>query len=262
MILVDTSEPKDIIRLIEQSGIQVIVMPLNQSNKSDYYFGSEDGKTLQFSRKQTGELMTDINEAEAQIRKYYDSADENYQVVEGILSPYPLSVKQRKETRVTTRPTASIDRCFTYKVEDTGWVHGEHVCNGRMSMLYAWLHRLDKAGVTTYWTTNSTQTATLLVAIYKNRQKPEEESTTLQRYIRPRIVLKSHHPLVEALMGLSHAYRIGIGEEKALAILEYYPDILSIAMAQVSELMGVAGIGKTTAERLLTALGRRLDEEG
>ena len=261
MILVDVSEPRDIIELIRQSGIEVEVMPLNQSNRSDFYFGTEDGHSLQFSCKQTGELLSDIDEAEAQIRKYYANADENYPVVEGLLSPYPLSVKQRKGTKVTTRPTTSINRVFTYKVEDTGWVHGEHVCNGRMSMLYAWLHRLDKAGVTTYWTVNSTETARLLVAIYKNRQKPDEEHTTLQRYIRPRIAIKSHYPMVEALMGLSHAYRLQIGEEKACALMEYYPDILSIAMAQPEELMGVGGIGKGIAVNLLKALGRKLDEE-
>jgi len=43
MILVDSAEPEDIIRLLKQT-VPVTVMPLNQSNRSDYYFGGDPSR--------------------------------------------------------------------------------------------------------------------------------------------------------------------------------------------------------------------------
>jgi len=98
----------------------------------------------------------------------------------------------------------------------------------------------------------------LLAAIYNNCQKPAEEHTTLQRYIRPRIVIKKQDPFVKALMALSLAYQIGIGEDKATRIATKYGSILDIVMSEPGELCEIEGIGKGIATKLLTSLGREL----
>ena len=95
MIVVDHSEPEDIITMMKQS-VDIVTSNLNQLNMSDYYFVGVDGVTRQYSRKQSGELLGNIDEAESQIRDYYDNADENYQIVEGIISPVSLTHKQVK----------------------------------------------------------------------------------------------------------------------------------------------------------------------
>lgn len=260
MLIVDSNEPHEILPLLRQS-VPVEVMNLNQTKRSDFYFGGEDCKSRQFSRKQANEFLGNMDEAEDQIRDYYNNADENYQIIEGIISEYPLVKKRITPSGVTTRGKAQPGTMFGYNIADNGFMYGEHAHRVQASSYYAWIYRLAVMGVQTFYTDNYVATAKFLVAAYKNSQKPEEEHTTLQRYIRPRIIIRVRDPFIEALMGLSLAYRLSIGEDKATKIAEYYNDILSIAMAEVGELMGVSGIGKGIAEKLLTALGRNLDEE-
>jgi ERCC4-type nuclease len=135
-------------------------------------------------------------------------------------------------------------------------------------MLYAWTHRLARAGIVTYYTTNYTETAKLLVSIFKNEQKPPDEHKTLTRVIKPRLDIKIERdstghikeaePLMRALMFLSDAYKLGIGEKKAKALCDRYCNLIDLATADVSEIAQTEGIGITIANRLLVALGRTL----
>jgi len=260
MILVDEFEPAEIYKLIEQSA-PVTWMPLNITHRSDYYFGGEDNKTRQFSRKQAGELLSDIDEAERQLSDYYVNADENYQVVEGIISAVPLLKTNKSYNAISIRHQARPTTLFSYKVEATGYMHSEHSHEVSASLLYAWLFRLEQNGVHTFYTENWIGTARMLSAIYKNCQKPPEQHDTMQRYIRPRIVLKEHNPFIFALMAIGRAYKIKIGEATATKIASKYTNILDIAMSTPNELEEVEGIGKTTAVNLLEAIGRSLEEE-
>lgn len=257
MLLIDLSEPDEIIRLIEQS-VPVAILNLNQTKRSDYYFGGEDGRTRQFSRKQAGELLSDIDEAESQIRDYYDNADENYQVVEGIISEAPITKRSRPVSsgNISIHRGPAPHRLFSYKVASNGFICNERVHDVSPSMLDAWEYSLNRCGVITYYRTTAIATAKLLVAIYRNCQKPPENHTTLQRYIIPRIRLEHHDPFVEALMSLSLAYKIGIGEKKARILATRYKTLFDLTMAEVDELCYCEGIGKEIAKRLLKALGR------
>lgn len=252
MILVDHSEPQEIISLLKQSA-PVSVMPLNQTHRSDYYFGGEDGRTRQFSRKQAGELLANVDEAESQLRDYYNNADENYQIVEGLISSVPLTKRNRSLEAISVRSGARPTNMFSYKVAENGFIHSEHPWSVSASMLYAWLFSLDRAGITTYYTENYIGTAKLLAAIYKNCQKPPEEHTTLQRYIKPRIYIQEHNPHVLTLMGIMGAE---LGQVRSEALIDYFDTPFSVFMASVDELCEVDGIGKKTAERVLKAIGR------
>jgi len=262
-LLVDSNEPDNIVRLLKQS-VPVTVTNLNLLHMSDYYFSSYDGKTLQFSRKQAGELVGNIDEAEDQIADYYRNADENYQIVEGIISPdklkmrgatVPVDVHDR--LGISTRDLGS--RLFCYKVEPGGYIESGHgFSHINDSLLYAWTHRLAKAGVITYYTTNWIGTAKLLSAIYRNEQKPPEEHVTLQRVIVPRIHIKKAEPFLKSLLFLSNAYKLGIGGKRSAALAEHFCNILDLATADLSEVAAVEGIGKKTAEKILTALGREI----
>lgn len=258
-ILIDVSEPRDIENLLQQS-VPVARIPLNSTDRSDYYFGGEDGKTRQFSRKQAGEILADIDEAETQLRKYYNSADENNQIVEGLISSVPLTKRNKSLEAISIRRQSRPTTLFSYKVGENGFIYDEHAWNVSATMFYAWVFQLDQAGITTYYTENYIGTARLLTAIYKNCQKPPEEHTTLQRYIRPHIVLRDHNPFIMSLMSLSRAYELNIGEDKASKIAEKYSNFFDIAMAPVDELCEIEGIGKGTAEKLLKAVGRDLDD--
>jgi len=277
MILVDLNEPSEIVRLLEQS-LPVAVTNLNQTKRSDYLYCGVDGLTRQFSRKQAGELLADIDEAEDQLRDYYNNADENYQIVEGIISPVPLATVSRKQYyAIRSGKMSALDlrgdilrgpmlvggsNClYAYKVDDVADKEGEHVhrLSGSIfrvssSMLFSWLRSLDRVGITTHFTINQEDTARLLVAFYKNDQK--EEHSVLKRYIRPRVNITERDPFVKALMGLSWAYGLGIGEEKARALKARYETIYDLNMAEPEEICRCEGIGKITAVKILRALGR------
>jgi len=270
MLLVDSAEPENIVKLLRQS-CPVTVTNLNQLHMSDYFFGNYEGKRLQFSRKQAGELVGGIDEAEKQLADYYDNADENYQIVEGIISPDKLKIKgaaipvDSHGTSVSTRDLGA--RIYSYKVEPGGFIEKGHsftVVND--SLIAAWVHRLAKAGIPTYRTINWIETARLLSAIYRNEQKPPEDHSTLQRVIRPHLHIKmekdmteaekEHYRLMKSMLFLSNAYQLGIGEKKAKALADRFCNILDIATVSVSELAGVEGIGRKMAEKILSSLGR------
>ena len=91
---------------------------------SDYWFANYEGKRLQFSRKQAGELVGNIDEAEKQIASYYGNAEENYQIVEGFISPDKLKIKGAAVPidghgfNASTRDLGA--KLFCYKVEPGG----------------------------------------------------------------------------------------------------------------------------------------------
>jgi hypothetical protein len=265
MILVDNNEPEDIIKLLRQT-TAVVVSPLNQMHISDYFFGNYEGKRFQFSRKQAGELLGNIDEAEDQLRDYYQQADENFQIVEGIISPvrlfghkWNIPVSNHGVAEVSTRDIGV--RMYSYQVEPNGYIERGHSFTAvhTPAIIYAWVHRLAMAGISTYFTLNWQETARLLMTIYHNEQKPAEEHSTLQRVIRPRIQVREAEPFVKALLFLSNAYKLGIGEDRATAIADRFCNILDLATADISEVTAVDGIGQKTAEKLLTALGRSIN---
>jgi len=262
-ILVDSNEPDNIVRLLKQS-VPVTVTNLNLLHMSDYYFSNYEGKTLQFSRKQAGELAGNVDEAEDQLSDYYHNADENYQIVEGITSPDKLKIKgvavpidSHDQPGISTRDLGS--RLFCYKVEPGGFIEKGHSFSAiNDSLLYAWTHRLAKAGIITYYTTNWIGTARMLSALYRNEQKPPEEHSTLRRVVRPRIHIKKAEPFLKSLLFLSNAYKLGIGEKKSAALAEHFCNILDLATADLNEVAAVEGIGKKIAEKILTAFGREV----
>jgi len=240
-------------------------MPLNRTHRSDYYFGGEDGKTRQFSRKQAGELLGNIDEAEDQLRDYYNNADENYQIVEGIISPVAITKRDRSLESISIRKGFSPTNLYTYKITEAGHLYDEHTWNTSSSMLDAWEYRLEQAGIYTYYRVNWVATAKLLAAIYKNCQKPPKEHTTLQRIINPKIVIHTpqnmtleelkRYNYIKTLMGLAGAE---LGETKATALVDYFNDPISLFMASIEEIAELEGFGKKTAQKILVAIGREL----
>ncbi|KKL84136.1 hypothetical protein LCGC14_1967780, partial [marine sediment metagenome] len=199
---------------------------LNIKGMSDYWFANYEGKRLQFSRKQAGELVGDIDTAEKQLAEYYHNADKNYQIIEGIISPDRLKMKgasveiDAHGSSVSTRDLGA--KLYCYKVEPGGFIIGGHSFSAvNDSLLAAWTHRLAESGIVTYYTINWVHTARLLSAIYRNEQKPPEEHQTLQRIIRPQIHIKTEknmtdkqkeeYRFIKSLLFLSNAYRWGVG---------------------------------------------------
>ena len=273
MILSDTSEPDTIVKLLQQAIPNTTKSPLNQHGMADYYFGNYEGKTKQFNRVQSGELVGNVDSMEDELKRYYDSADETSQIIEGLLSPVKLYMKEgsaKTSFHSGGRVASSRDlgaKIFTYPVEPSGYIyHGHSFTTVRMSELYAWIYRLSQLGVNTYYTNNWEETARFLIAVYRNEQKSPDSHTTFNRVYRPKVYIKHEknmtkeeldtYRLTKSLMFLSSAYGLGIGEVKAKALADKFCNILDIAMVSVSDLALVEGIGIMTAKKILSSLGR------
>lgn len=285
MLLVDSNEPDNIVKLLQQS-CPVTVANLNLASMSDFWFSNYEGKRLQFGRVQANELLGDIDSMEDELRRYYSNADENFQIIEGIISGEPLATftdkqiyavrggkiawrelryepKVRMPDSPTTR-TSPRTLSYTYKVDiivdresvSLGVITGGRGHNIPISLVDVWIHRLAAVGVYTYRTINWQGTARMLGTIYRNEQKPPEQHSTLQRVVRPRIHIKEADPFMKSLLFLSNAYQLGIGEKKARALADRFVCILDIATASVAELVEVEGIGRKMAEKILSSLGR------
>lgn len=267
MILVDTSEPEDIVRLLEQTA-PVTVMPLNQTGRADYYWGGDDAKTFQSLRVQAGEVLSNIDSEEDEIRRYYDSADKTIQICEGIISDVPITRKDKSMAAVSVRFASRPQQLFSYKVAANGYLFGEHAYDVGSDKFYAWLFRLEQCGVPTFFTHNYIGTAKFISAAYHNCQKPPDSHDTLNRYYIPRITLgekddegkrvtiRQQNPFIRSLMALSIINRMDIGEVKATALYKAgYKSIYDLAFSTIPELTRVEGIGKVTAEKLLAAIG-------
>ena len=266
MILVDVAEPEEIVHLLEQSA-PVSVLPLNQSSRADYYFGGEQG-TVQFNRVQGGELLSNIDSMEDELRRYYESADDNNMIIEGIITDTPITRKDKSLESVSVRMKGRPSTLFAYRVAPNGYLFSEHAYDVSADLFFAWLYRLKEAGVNTFQTWNYVGTAKAIASIYRNCQKPESEHKTLNRYYIPRITLgekndegkrisiREQNPFIRGLMALSIIYHIDVGEKKATALYEAgYKSIYDLVFASIKELTEIEGIGAVTAKKLLEAIG-------
>lgn len=272
MILVDTSEPDTIFKLLQQA-IPATKAPLNQNKIADYFFGNYEGKRIQFNRVQAGELVGDVDSMEDELKRYYDSADETNMIIEGLLSPVKLYMKEGSakisdHSNIRLASTRDLGaKIFTYPVDPSGFIeHGHSFTTVRMSELYAWIYRLDQLGVSTYYTNNWEETTRFLITAYKNEQKAPDKHTTFNRIYRPKVHIKKEkdmtkeeldtYRLTKSLLFLSNAYGLGIGEVKAKALADRFCNVLDIATASASDIAATEGIGKAIAEKLLRSLGR------
>lgn len=231
-------------------------MPLNQSSRADYYFGGEDGKTYQFNRVQTHELLSNIDSMEDELRRYYDSADENNMIIEGLISPLPFVKRNRDLSVISVRRKNLPSTLFTYSVTDSGFIYNEHAWSQSINMIYAWVFQLSRFGISTFYTINVQETAKFIAIAYKNRQTPDEQHSTLNRYYRPRIQIKEQNPFIRSIMSLSIIYKLDIGEVKSTALAERFKTIADVLVADETEICQCAGIAHKTAHKLLEALGR------
>jgi excinuclease UvrABC nuclease subunit len=220
---------------------------------ADYFFIAADGHKIQCNRTQAGELLSNVDSFEDELRRYYNNADETYAIIEGIISPYKLSnAKMPSDLLLRKTPTLP-GALYGYAVSTKGWIYREQQFRISNKMFKAWLYQIDKAGISVIYTVNDIDTAASLVAVYENAQKTEHQ--TLQRYLRPRITVRGHNKHVQALINLSSAYKLNIGEVKAEALINEFGTLGAILLSDVSELCQVEGIGKGIAEGLLKAIG-------
>lgn len=234
-LLVDIFEPDEMLPLLNQS-ITAFKESMNSKGYADYWWRAIDEHSIQYERKQAGELLSSLDEVEEQLRRQYDSADENGLIIQGIVHPAP---NNRCAVYFPTKGDKFFVRDGYYNISYTGFM--------------AWLNQLDKAGITIVNVTSLESVASTLVALYNNSLK--EEHMTLRRYIKDKIRIHPYNPHILTLMGVAGG---GLGEVRARALIEEFETAWTVMNLEVDELCEVEGIGKSVAIKFLKALGREV----
>ena len=249
-ILVDVYEPVEIENILKQV-VPTIRMSLNHSDEgfADYLWFAVDGHRIQVERKQCGELLSSLDDAEEQLgREVNNGVEETILLIEGVCSPVPGF---SRATQTYIRPKSSKsgrDLLIAGKTFNVNYVGYQ-----------AWKSQLDKAGITIVETFNWEATALTLVGLYNNSQKLEH--TTLRRYIKEHITVHPFNEHVISLMGIRGA---NLGEARAKALIERYGTVwytLSQSAEDLAEtLVGEEDkqkrLGLVIARKLMKAIGR------
>lgn len=238
-ILIDIFEPSENLAALSQV-TTTIRASLNTQDKADYYWAACDWHTIQIERKQCAELLGDMDAVEAVLNKYIPSADELCLLVEGVMCPSQFGV----DTYVQSPGKPYYRLAHRFGTEKKPQL-------GLYSKYQSWRWSLDKAGITVYETSCMEGTQKAIAAFYNNSQ--QSEHTTLKRYLRQKPTQFNANPHVRALMGLSLVYGLGIGEEKAVMLIDKFKSLAMCMLASVDELCQIDGIGKNTARKLREA---------
>jgi len=233
VILVDTFEPTNIEELVQQS-VPTFRDSLNAKGLPDYTWVAVDAHSIGLSRKQAGELLSSLDDAEEQLSRDMVGVDEMTLLVENIFGP------------------VDGDKCQIYAPsKDERFLIPRRKYHTSYCRVYAWFSRLDKCGITVVQTFNWEATAKVLVALYQNSQNMKH--TTLNRYIKKKITPKKLDSQVKTLMGISGA---NLGEVKATALVDEFGTVWNILHTPIEELIRVDGIGTYTIRELFKAIGK------
>jgi len=246
-ILVDVFEPKEIEEILKQV-VPTIRMSLNHSEEgfADYLWFAVDGHRIQVERKQSGEILSSLDDVEEQLgREINNGVEETILLIEGVCGPVPGF---SRATQTYIKPKKSSRNML---------IEGKKF-NVNYVGLQAWKSQLDKAGITIVETFDWEATALTLVALYNNSQKSEH--TTLRRYIKPHITVQPFNEHVLTLMGIRG---VNLGEARAKALIERYGTVwytISQSAEDLAEtLVGdevKKRLGLVTAKKILSAIGR------
>ncbi len=230
MIYLDVFESDKLEQLLAQD-VEVTRMTLNDNNMADIWWAASDGQTYQWENKAVSEIMGDMDHVEAQLQKQYYQADHCGLVIRDVALPTNASVVSMVHTRAKK-----------------DWFVPKHTYSIPLSRYRSWLVGIDGAGVKVVEVPNIVATARHIVAEYKYSNTPAH--LTLTRHHRTKIVIPERNPHIIALMGLSIAYGLNIGETKARALVDRFGTMAAVLKADPKELMEIPGVGKTIVAKL------------
>ena len=231
MIYLDVFESPKLEELIAQT-TDVVRVPLNEHGYADIYWQGIQGDTHQIENKDISEVLDNKDHVEWQLQKQYGKTTEHILMIRGIVFPTKDGVSGMRLIHTKRGPM---------------YVLG-HRYHTSYYAYRSWLEGLDKAGIRVVETPDIFSTANNIVAMHSYAQRTEHH--TLQGYYRPPIVIAEHNPHVLALMGLSFAYDLKIGELKATTLIERFGTMMGVLNASEKDLTSVKGIGKVMARHL------------
>jgi ERCC4-type nuclease len=232
MLSIDSHEPAEAEAYLAPSiedGVKRY--PLNERGFADYQWETWEDEIVHVERKTWGELIGSVPKIEDQLRRHIANQPTGRLILllEGMITSTPIGVSILKATN-----------------RDRVWVAGR-ATTYRPGQLYAWLYQIGKH-MEIYQTSDYKGTCSALAAFYKGDQK--EEHTTFKRHFKE--VAFNPNPQVTQLMGVFP----GIGEQRAIKLIDRFSTVWNVIKAQPEELMSVDGIGPKLSRQLLQRVGR------
>jgi len=230
MIYLDVFESDKFEQLLAQD-VEVTRMTLNDNNMADVWWVANDGQTYQWENKAVAEIMGDMDHVEAQLQKQYYQADHCGLIVRDVALPKNSNVVSMVHIRTKK-----------------DWFVPKHTYSIPYSRYRSFLVGIDGAGVKVVEVANIVATARHIIAEYNYSNTTDH--TSLKKHHRTKIVIPDRNPHIIALMGLSIAYGLNIGEAKATALVSKFGSMAAVLKAPDSELLEIPGIGSTIVGRL------------
>lgn len=226
MIYVDTNESDELLAAI-QSYEPATRYPLNIRGLADIWWAGLDG-LHQVENKAVGEIFDNLDAVEAQLQKQYNYADFNTLLIRDIAVPDKSG--KAVQWRVEGKPKrVRKSKTFYYAYS-------------------AWLEALRVSAIDVIEVANLDCVVQRIVSMYRNSMRTDHE--ILRRPHRPKITIPEHNPHVIALMGLSIAYGLGIGANKARKLIAQFGSLYAVLHASSDELCVVEGVGSVIADKL------------
>jgi len=228
MIYLDVFESETFEELLAQD-LEVVRFPLNDHGMADVFWTAHDMRH-QWENKDVTEILGNFDHVEEQLQKQAPNADFRGLIVRGVVIP-----------------SSGKTIAMHHKRGKNDWFIVKRSYKFPYSRYRAWLTAIRLAGVTVVEVGNMVGTARHLVQEYK--QSIDPKTSTLQKQHRPHVVTASQNPHVRGLMGLSIAYGLGLGEEKATRLVKHFNTLWGVLTTSPEKLMEVDGIGKGIAEK-------------
>jgi len=199
----------------------------------DSFWTAYDSHPITMERKEVHDLSHRVDDLETQLKKAIQKLGDDGEVIlliEGIMEPVNNST-------------------VLYKMKKDGSLFfRERVVNRPYAYYMGFFWRLDKLGVSVFWTASPRGTAAAVVEFVKASNKAE--FTTFRRYIKKKPHIPHLNPQVEHLMGL------GVGEMRARALIGKFETVWNVLHADEDELTKVEGVGKVTIKDLMEGVGK------
>lgn len=230
MIYLDVYESENLEDLLSQD-LEVVRFPLNENGMADIFWQVE-GVRHQWENKATSEVLGNFDHVEEQLQKQAPNADYSGLIIRGAVVP-------------SGGKTIGMEHQRTAKGD---WFIAKRKYKFPYSRYRAWVVAIRRAGIIVVEVGNMVGTARHITQEYKQSVTPHTK--TLQKQHRPQIRTKEQNPHIRGLMGLSVAYGLGIGEDRAARLIGRFGTLGALLAAPSEEVLAIPGIGQGIYDKL------------
>ncbi len=233
---IDIFEPLEIEAMIKQALPDSERLSLNAAGFADYLWYTVDGFAEQAERKQCTEILSGMEHVEYQLGKHLDDVPNLFNMIlliEGVAVP----VQDGTQTYLLHKNGQYFRKSRHFKIP--------------FARYEGWIMAQQRAGILVWRTSSWLHTAEALIRFQKSAES--KVHTALNRHLKENRTFH-RNPYVEKLMGLKGAE---LGPEKAEALIDIFGtpwDVYRQPAAVIAEY--TPGVGLSTAEAILTAVGR------